>query len=117
MSSNPVVSDVSPTRPDLPPEASTHPEIAAPPAVPRWPARLVRAGQSALLVGALCAALGLAEGAFVGSILASRQAPGDLMLAVAIDRGILLGLVGAVFGALLSFLPGSKSPTKPDPDR
>ena len=66
---------------------------------PPRPTLLARVGKYALVLGGLCAAFGVAEGAFVGFLLAPSKEAGALVLAVAVDRCILLGLLGAGIGA------------------
>jgi hypothetical protein len=66
------------------------------------PSLLVRVRNYALAVGILCAIVGAAEGAIVGSILAPHNDPGNLIAAVALDRGLLLGALGAAFGAAVA---------------
>jgi hypothetical protein len=81
-------------RPEGPPLAAV-----IPPA--RTPTLLSRVGKYALIVGGVCAAIGALEGAIVGAILAQRQDRGTVVQLMAFDRGILLGLLGAAFGAVV----------------
>jgi hypothetical protein len=66
------------------------------------PGLLARVRNYALTVGILCAVVGAAEGAIVGFILAPHHDPGNLVAAVALDRGLLLGAAGAAFGAVVA---------------
>jgi hypothetical protein len=66
---------------------------------PRPPALLPRVRNYALALGGLCALAGAVEGAVVGTILAPHRDPATMILAVALDRCVLLGLAGAAFGA------------------
>jgi hypothetical protein len=63
-----------------------------------------RVSKYVLVMGGLCATLGAAEGAVIGSILAPRQDSGSLILTIAFDRGCFLGLLGAGFGAVVGAL-------------
>jgi len=65
---------------------------------------LSRVRNYALAVGGLCALAGALEGAIVGAILAPRGDSGTVILTVALDRGLLLGLAGAVFGTGIALL-------------
>jgi hypothetical protein len=48
--------------------------------------------------------VGALEGALVGFLLASSKNSGALILAVTVDRCILLGLIGVAVGAALGVL-------------
>ena len=79
--------------------------------LPRPATWLARVRKYALVGGGLCAAAGAIEGAVVGALLAPRNNPGALIMTVALDRALLLGLGGAVFGAgigLIDWLLGSR---------
>jgi len=65
---------------------------------------LSRVGKYALILCGLCAIVGAIEGALAGALLAPRKDPGTLILVVAIDRFILLGLAGAGIGAAIGAL-------------
>jgi hypothetical protein len=99
MSVNPPSTDMSPESRAQSGALSLCP-AAAPPA-PR-PALLARVRNYALAVGGLCAVVGAAEGAIVGSILAPHNDPGSMIAAVALDRALLLGVAGAAFGAAVA---------------
>jgi hypothetical protein len=71
---------------------------------PGPPTLWARVGKYALLMGGISAVLGALEGALIGSLLAPRKDPGTLILVVALDRCIVLGLIGAVFGAAVGGL-------------
>jgi hypothetical protein len=71
------------------------------PAPTRRPTLLARVGKYTLIVAGLCAAVGGIEGALTGAMLAPSKDAGTLIMAVAIDRGILLGLVGGAIGAAI----------------
>ncbi len=66
------------------------------------PGLLARVRHYALIVGGLCALVGALEGAVVGAMVAPHGNAGRLVLAVACDRCLLLGLAGAVFGAAIA---------------
>ena len=65
---------------------------------------LARLRKYVLTGGGLCFAAGAIEGGIIGSILAPQNDPGTLILKLALDRGILLGLGGAVFGSGIAVL-------------
>jgi hypothetical protein len=65
---------------------------------------LSRVGRFALIVGGLCAMVGAFEGALMGALLAPKKDPGALIMVVAVDRFILLGLAGAIVGAAIGAL-------------
>jgi hypothetical protein len=88
----------SPARAGAPP---TTPLEATPPARPTLRSRMAR---YALMAGPLCALLGVLEGGVVGAILAPRKDPVPMILAISLDRGVLLGLLGVTFGALIGVL-------------
>jgi hypothetical protein len=50
--------------------------------------------------GGLAAVVGALEGALIGLVLTSRSDPSTLIFAVALDRCLLFGLAGAIFGAV-----------------
>jgi hypothetical protein len=84
------------------PAPGTLPLPPVPPTPSRPPTLLSRVRNYALAVGGLCALAGAIEGIIVGLILAPHQGGGSLILAVALDRCLLLGLGGAVFGAVVA---------------
>jgi hypothetical protein len=86
-----------PARPSHAPLA----DAPVPPSPPRPPTLLSRVGRYALVLGGVCAAFGAVEGALVGFLLAPSKEAGALVLAVAVDRCILLGLLGAGIGAVV----------------
>jgi hypothetical protein len=69
---------------------------------PARPSLLSRAGKYALVVSGLCATVGAAEGALTGYMLASNHGDaGGVIFAIAMDRFLLLGLVGLVIGTVI----------------
>jgi hypothetical protein len=52
----------------------------------------------------MCAALGAVEGALTGLMLSPGKNAGNLILVVAVDRCILLGLAGVGIGAVIGAL-------------
>src|SRR5579872_3069526 len=68
---------------------------------PQRPSLLSRVGKYVLIVGGMCAAVGAVEGALTGALLAPSNDPGTLIMIVALDRCILLGLAGAGIGAVI----------------
>jgi hypothetical protein len=54
-----------------------------------------------LISGGIGVLAGAMEGAIVGSLLAPPEGAGALILAVALDRAVLLGVLSAAFGALI----------------
>jgi hypothetical protein len=85
------------------PLLKTEPIAGAEP-LSRPPSLRERVGRHALLAGAFCALAGAVEGAVIGSMLTPHNEGGSLILALAIDRGLLLGLGGAACGALTGLL-------------
>ncbi len=85
------------------PHASAEPvpQELLPPTSPPRPSLRSRVGKYALIVGGLCAAVGAVEGALTGAMLAPSRDPSGLILVVALDRFILLGLAGAGIGAAI----------------
>ncbi len=68
--------------------------------VPR-PPLLSRIAKYTLIVGGLCAAVGAAEGVLTGYMLSPNKVSGALILVVAADRFVLLGIAGGVIGAVI----------------
>jgi hypothetical protein len=101
MSANPPVLNDTPD--------ATQPSPVAPSKVPAW---LARAGRYALIVGGLCAAVGVLEGVAIGMVLAPRENPLGLLVQLSLDRGIVLGLMGGVLGAISGVFAVPKAASK-----
>src|SRR5438309_288124 len=99
--------EFSPARPGVLPQAAAEPQapplepVVLPPRPPTW---LARVGKCALILGLAGALLGAIEGAVIGAILAPRRDPAGLILVIAFDRAVFLGLVGTAFGAAVGSL-------------
>jgi hypothetical protein len=98
--SAPHVAAVSPSRGEihnLPADSGEH-------SLPVLPTLFSRVRKYTLLMGGVCAVAGAVEGAIVGSILSPGKAADPFIMTVALDRFLLLGLLGAGFGAVVGAL-------------
>jgi hypothetical protein len=113
--------DLSQRQSDVISQSSAGPEgppLQAVEPPPRVPSLLSRVVKYALIIGGISATFGAIEGATIGALLAPRQDSGTVIRLLALDRCVLLGLLGAAFGAFVGvldrYLGGGKKPRSGD---
>jgi hypothetical protein len=73
---------------------------------------LANGSKYALILALVCALIGGIEGAIVGALLSPKKTPGSLILLVAIDRSLILGLAGAAVGFAIGTVDRFLGPKK-----